>query len=258
MCWRKRTTQLTRNENCGILYPEFSIQYSKQDMSRQLSFSQIERSPTLDEGAYLQIKEAILSGMLMPGQPVVESQLAEKLGISRTPIRKAIWRLEQESFITATPFKGYHVSRIESQDIKEIYQLREILECHLVRATVEQFTDKDFADIEYALRVADEALERGDYIAFLESNRKFHHIFDRKFGNRRISDVLINLDEHVRWILATEVHDRQDIVLASFQEHRLIFEAVQKRDVESAVSLMRQHLAGICLAIIQGRERPKT
>jgi len=217
-------------------------------------FYQIERPQTLDERAYLQIKKAILSGMLVPGEPIVETQLAEELGVSRTPVRKAIWRLEQEGFITSAPFKGYYVSKIDSQDIKEIYQLREILECHLVGETARQFTREDLAEIECAVLAADEALEEGDYSAFLESNRRFHHAFDRKYGNERISDVLRNLDERMRWILSTEVQDQRDVVEASFQEHKLIFEAIREGDVESAVSLMRQHLTGICRAILSRRE----
>ena len=206
--------------------------------------SKIEKPPSLDEKVYLQIKKAILDCTLSPGAPLVETRLAEELGVSRTPIRRAIARLEQEGFVTADPSKGYNVAEISLQELREIYQLREILECHLVRETAKQFTPEELEEMESALRAADQALEKGDYPGFLATNRAFHHTFDRKYGNQRISDVLANLDEHIYRNLMSEfrAQDSKLLTLSSYDEHKLILEAIREGDVESAVSVMRDHL----------------
>ena len=211
-------------------------------MYMSASLSKIEKLQSLDDRAYLRIKQAIVDCVLPPGTLLIETRLAEELGVSRTPIRKAITRLEQEGFVTSDSSKGYKVAEISLQDIKEIYRLRELLECHLLRETAKQFTHEEIEEMDAALRGADEALKKGDYPSFLATNRVFHHTFDRKYGNQRISDVLDNLDGHVYRSVMYEYRTQGNQALDLSGDHRLILEALRKGDVESAVSLMRNHL----------------
>ncbi|HUW94588.1 MAG TPA: GntR family transcriptional regulator [Anaerolineae bacterium] len=206
--------------------------------------AKIEKPPSVDDTAYLQIKQAILDCVLAPGQPLVETGLAEELGVSRTPVRRAIARLEQEGFVAADPTKGYRVTEISARDLEEMYQLREILECHLIRETAEQFTQDELAAMESALQAADQALEQENYPAFLAANRGFHHAFDRKYGNQRISDVLDRLDEHVYRAIMWGFRNRESSVVSqlAYGDHRLVLEAIREGDVESAVSVMKDHL----------------
>lgn len=214
-------------------------------MHSRALLSKIEKPQSVDHKAYLQIKKAILDCVLPPGTPLVETRLAEELGVSRTPIRRAIARLEQEGFATAAPSKGYNVAEVSPGEIREIYELRRILECQLVRETAKQFTQAELEEVESALRAADEALEKGDYRDFVATNRAFHHAFDRKFGNQRISDVLANLDDHVfrNLMSAFRAQSSEVLTYTAYHEHRLILEAIRAGDVESAVSLMRDHLS---------------
>jgi DNA-binding GntR family transcriptional regulator len=204
----------------------------------------IEKPPSVDDTAYLQMKQAILDCVLAPGTPLVETRLAEELGVSRTPVRRAIARLEQEGFVTPDASKGYKVAEISLRDLQELYQLREILECHLIRESAQQFTEDELAEIESALQAADQAMERDDYPAFLAANRGFHHAFDRKYGNQHISDVLDRLDEHVYRAIMWGFRGRGSRVSdhLGYGDHRLILKAIREGDVESAVSIMRDHL----------------
>jgi len=213
-------------------------------MPERALLAKIEKPPSVDDTAYVQIKQAILDCVLAPGQPLVETRLAEELGVSRTPIRRAIARLEQEGLVGADPSKGYKVTKISVPDQEEIYQLREILEGHLIRETAEQFTEEELDDMESALRAADQALEEEDYPAFLATNRLFHHAFDRKFGNQHISDVLANLDDHVYRAIMWGFHARQGELVTGlgYRDHELILKAIREGDVESAVSRMEAHL----------------
>jgi len=204
----------------------------------------IEKPPSVDDAAYLQIKQAILDCVLAPGTPLVETRLAEELGVSRTPVRRAIARLEQEGFVSADASKGYNVARIRFRDLEEMYQLREILECHLIRETADRFTESELAEMENTLQAAEQNLERDDYPAFLATNRAFHHAFDRKYGNQHISEVLDRLDEHVYRAIMCGFRGRtgEAKMQLGYGDHRVILRAIREGDVESAVSVMRDHL----------------
>ena len=213
-------------------------------MPARPSLEKIEKPPSVDDTAYLQIKAAVLDCVLAPGAPLVETRLAEELGVSRTPVRRAIARLEQEGFVSADAGKGYKVAEIVLRDLEEIYHLREILECHLIRETAGQFTEDDLREIESALQAADQELELEDYPAFLVTNRAFHHAFDRKYGNQHISQVLDRLDEHVYRAIMWGFHGRgRDARMQlGYGDHKVILEAIREGNVESAVSVMRDHL----------------
>ena len=213
-------------------------------MPARVGLEKIEKPPSVDDTAYLHIKRAILDCALAPGQGLVETRLAEELGVSRTPVRRGIARLEQEGFVTPDVSKGYKVAGISLRELEEMYQLREILECHLIRETAEQFTEDELAVMESALQAADQALEQDDYPAFLAANRGFHHAFDRKYGNQRISEVLDRLDEHVYRAIMWGFRGRGGGVsdLLGYGDHKLVLKAIREGDVESAVSVMRDHL----------------
>jgi len=213
-------------------------------MPARALLEKIEKPPSVDDTAYLQIKQAVLDCVLAPGQPLVETRLAEELGVSRTPVRRAIARLEQEGFVSADAGKGYRVAEISLRDLQELYQLREILECHLIRETAQRFTEDELAGVESALLAADQAMERDDYPAFLAANRAFHHSFDRKYGNQLISGVLDRLDEHVTRAILWGFRGRGGGAsdLLGYRDHSLILKAIREGDVESAVSIMRDHL----------------
>jgi DNA-binding GntR family transcriptional regulator len=203
----------------------------------------VEKPQSLEEKVYFHLKRLILSGVLPPGVITTETDLAEKLGVSRTPVRKTLARLEQEGFITNIQPKGYQVVEISSKDVRDIYELREILECHMVRETAKQLMPEDLAEMESALQAADQCLENGDYPGYVEYSRAFHHVLDRKHGNKWISGVLANLDEHVHRFWVSHLKSgRAAALLSHSNPHRLILEAIQEGDIESAVARTREHM----------------
>jgi len=204
----------------------------------------IEKPRRLEEKVYLQLKRAIISGAVLPGALITETKLAQEMGVSRTPIRKALVRVEQEGFITSLPSKGYQVAEMSFQDLRDIYDLREILECHLIRETAGLLTPGDLAEMESALQAANECYEKDDYAGFMEHSRAFHHTFDRKYGNRRVSEVLATLDEHVCrfWISHLKLGEvTPTTVPAAFNDHRFVLEAIRQGDIEAAVCRTREH-----------------
>ena len=220
-------------------------------MSQNDSFK-IEKPQSLEEKVYLHLKRLILSGTLPSGVITTETDLAERLGVSRTPVRKTLVRLEQEGFITNIQPKGYRVVEISSEDIRDIYELREILECHMVRETAKQLTSEDLAAMESAVQSADQCLENRDYLGYVEHSRAFHHVLDRKHGNKWISGVFANLDEHVYrfWVFHLK-SGRATAILSHPNPHHLILEAIRAGDIESAVARTREHMR-LYLGLVSG------
>ncbi|MCP4168896.1 MAG: GntR family transcriptional regulator [Chloroflexi bacterium] len=227
-------------------------------MTKASSLPKLKRPETLDELAYKHIKEAILNDSFHPGEFVAEVQLAHDLGISKTPVRKAMGRLQQEGFLVNFPFEGYYVAEISVDDITEKYELRQILECYALQKSIPLFTDAELNDLERLLKDADDALARSDPAEFINLNRQFHHAFDCKYQNPRISAVLANLDEHVQRILLHEYRDQQTDLYASHKEHYMILAAVKERDVDAAVHLMERHLKRFANALVARTEKSES
>ncbi len=220
-------------------------------MSSDMALNRLEKPQSLDEQAYEQIKEAIINCVFNPGDFLAEVRLAEELGISKTPIRKAMARLHQEGFLDNVPYRGYFVADISIEDITEIYTLREILECHLVCETTGYFSQVELNEMAALVVDAEAALNHGDNAAFVRYNREFHHCFSRKCGSQRIEDVLKNLEEHVRRIIMYVLREgHTDLLDFQRDDHGLILQAVSAKDTERAQMLMRSHLRTFSKALI--------
>ena len=173
------------------------------------------------------------------------------MGISKTPIRKALGRLHMEGFLDNTPYRGYSVVEISAETIAEVYELRELLESHLVRATTVHFVPAELDQMEALIDEADAALSAGDYVKYVDYNREFHRAFARKGNNRRVETVLSNLEEHVRriimYVLQNGFHDLLDL---QRPDHREILEAVRCKDIARAAERTQAHLRGFSKALI--------
>jgi len=209
----------------------------------QLPFPKIEDRQPLDGIVYQHIWRAILSGQVPPGARLIEVQLAESLGVSKTPVRKAMGRLQQEGLVICDPFKRSCVAKLTLKDVRDIYQFRQILECHVVGETTGQFTGEEIDRMDSSLQAAEAAALRGDVEAQIEGTRAFHRAFDAKYGNSVISLELQRLDERVRWILATMLRTKVLGMKESLAEHRVILKAARVGDKEAAVALMKEHLS---------------
>ena len=149
-------------------------------MPADSSVNRVKKSQSLDEQAYELIKEAIIDCTFAPGEFVAELRLAAEMGISKTPIRKAMGRLHQEGFLDNVPYRGYSVAAISVQDVTEVYQLREIVECYLVTESTGQFSVQELDEIEQIIDNSDAALASGAATDYVEFNREFHRTLPAK------------------------------------------------------------------------------
>lgn len=209
----------------------------------------INASLSLKEKAYAAIKEAILKLELEPGAPLVESELARQLGISKTPVRDALQELEREGFVTRIPFKGTYVTEISVKDLIEIFQLRAVLEGLAANLAAERFTEEDLAQLTEVLDAAEEALAEGDLHRSSASNRMLHEAIVDKADNERLRLLVHNLDDHVKRFgaVSDRIRGRLD---TSIREHRVILEALCKQDSMAAEEAVREHFNSVLKSLV--------
>lgn len=207
-------------------------------------FGKVETPLSLKETAYRTIKDAIVSLRLEPGTPLVETTLAEELGISKTPVRDALQELEREGFVARIFFKGTYVTDVTMKDVREVFQLRAVLEGLAARLAAPLFGDGELEQIGAHLSAAEEALAGGDLRLCSQHGTELHQAIIRKADNGRLIPIIQNLDDHVRRFRA--LSDRISGRLhRSVQEHRRVLAALHDRDPEAAEQAMRDHLFSV-------------
>jgi DNA-binding GntR family transcriptional regulator len=199
---------------------------------------------SLKDKAYTAIKDAILSVKLKPGTPLVETQLAEELGISKTPVRAALEELEREGFVTRILFKGTYVTEVTVKDLVEIFQLRAVLEGLAARIATPLFSPRELDQIARKLTAAETALAQGDLALCSELGKGLHDAIIDKADNLRLTLIIRNLDDHVQRFraISDQISGRLN---KSVKEHRRILDALRRRDPDAAAQAMRDHLHSV-------------
>ena len=204
----------------------------------------IKTSVSLTDKAYTVIKTAILSLQLEPGAPLVESELANQLGISKIPLREALHQLANEGLVTHIPYKGVYVSGLTTKDAAELAMIRGALEGLAARLAAPRLTKEDLQRAEAILAEADQALERGNKDLCVTKGKEFHDFIITRSGNAQLSPILENIDTrfHRFRLLSNEIRGR---TTQSLQEHKRILEALKRRDPDAVDHAMRDHLTSV-------------
>jgi DNA-binding GntR family transcriptional regulator len=193
---------------------------------------------------YEELKSAIVDLRLAPGDPLREATLAEQLGVSKTPIREALTRLEQEGLVETTSFKGAVVTGYSRQDLIEIYELRELLENAAARAAAESMTEADLARLSHISQESRKLKRSNDAAGLAALLSEFDDVVFDQVRNSRIRALLENLRAHLTRIglLTAEIPGRID---ASVDEHEKIVAAIVAHDPELAEQQMSQHIRSV-------------
>jgi DNA-binding GntR family transcriptional regulator len=220
---------------------------SVQSQSRfQIDFSNY-RTVKKDVVAYL--KQAIIAGDLRPGERLVEPLLAEQLKVSRTPVREAIFQLENEGLVERIPYRGAVVASISSRDVSEIYTIKSAIEGLAARLACQNVTPLQIKQLRDLLKQMEAYAKKGDLDQYTGVSRSFHLQIVEIADNRWLLDVYRRLDPpiHGLRILALSLPGRPK---NSVREHRAILEAIAGEDGEEAEVLTQQHVkkAGEILA----------
>ena len=187
------------------------------------------------------LRQAILTGELKPGERLMEIHLANKLGVSRTPIREAIRKLELEGLVVMIPRKGAEVAKITVRDLKDALEVRMAIDSLSVKLACERLDEDDKTEIKQACVAFREAVKSGNVQAIVEGDERFHNTIYRASKNQKLITIAMNLREQVyryRFEYVKDFSYHENLI----REHDQITEAILKGDVETAQKIMKEHI----------------
>jgi DNA-binding GntR family transcriptional regulator len=207
-------------------------------------FGGLSERRTMTDAVYEQLKTAIVELRIPPGEPLREADIAQGLSVSKTPVREALARLEQDGLVELNSFRSAVVTEYTARDLQEIYELREIIEVAAARSAAESMSERGLADLG---RIASECVHLSDAGGGPELVRlisEFDTVLFEEVQNRRIRAILANLAAHLTRIglLTAGIPGRN---AASVGEHAQIYEAIERRDPEAAERFMRRHIRSV-------------
>ena len=195
------------------------------------------------------LRQAILRGELKPGERLMEIQLANKLGVSRTPIREAIRKLELEGLVLMIPRRGTEVAEITEQSLCAVLEVRGALEELAVKLACQKITDEEIAELRVAEKEFEMALKTGDVTVYAEADVNFHDIIYRATDNQRLIQLLFNLREQM-YRYRVEYLKREEAHGTLLAEHKKIIETIESRDMDAAVDAVCRHIDNQVSAVI--------
>lgn len=211
--------------------------------------------PSLVERAYREIKRRILGNFYPPNLQVLEQDLALQLGMSRTPVREALIRLEREGLVEILPRRGMRVVPIAPDDMREIYEVLTCLEAWAARSLAERRpSEREVAPLKAALEDMERALDRGDLDAWAEGDERFHRQLLELSGNRRLARMALTVFDQVHRARMVTLRMRPP-PRQSNQDHRALVEAILAGDGPRAYELHSRHRQGAMLLLIDILER---
>jgi DNA-binding GntR family transcriptional regulator len=198
------------------------------------------RPPTAQEAVLVEVRRQLVTGELAPGSPVRQEALADRLGVSRVPLREALKVLEGEGHVVYLPRRGYVVAELSVQDLVEVYRLRELLEAEAIRTAVPRLTDADLDAIGVAADAVEAAGRLDDLAAMTACNRRFHFLLFDASGMPRLTRTLRQLWD------STDVYRSVYFAASSNRarvadEHAELLRALRERNGELAVSVQAAH-----------------
>lgn len=195
------------------------------------------------------LRQAILTGELKPGERLMEIHLANKLGVSRTPIREAIRKLELEGLVTMIPRRGAEVAQITEKSMSDVLEVRRALDALCVELACERITEEDLARLKQACDAFEEAVRSRDIKKVARADVELHDIIVQATGNQRLVQLINNLSEQMyryRFEYIKDISQHQRLV----EEHRRIYDSIVKKDKEAASQAAHVHIDNQKKAII--------
>ncbi len=211
-------------------------------MSREkLSPIRLEGYQPLRDMVFDVLMSAIMQGQLSPGERLLEVQLADEMGVSRTPVREAIRRLELEGFVVMVPRKGAYVAGLSINDVEEVYEIRTVLETLAVRLAAQRMQPADYAQLDDLSEKMRATWQEGNVDNWVSLDASFHELLYKFSRNKRLVAMMNNIMEQLsryRIISLANVEVRHN----SLSEHQELIEALKRRDSEAAATAVAMHI----------------
>lgn len=196
------------------------------------------------------LRKSILTGELKPGERLMEIHLADKLGVSRTPIREAIHMLELEGLVTMIPRRGAEVSKITEKSMQDVLEVRRSLDALCAELACERITDEDLVSLKDACKAFEASVQTGNLTEIAKCDVALHNIIVLATRNTRLVQLVNNLSEQMYRYRFEYIKDKKMHPIL-IEEHQKILQAIINKDKESAANAAKEHIDNQKKAIIR-------
>ena len=210
-------------------------------MSNKLTPIKLDSYQPLREVVFETLRDAIRKGILKPGERLMEIHLAEQLGVSRTPVREAIRKLELEGYVIMMPRRGTYVSNLSIKDINEVFEIRTSLDSLASGLAAERITDEELEHLQRLLVVIGEAIKEKNMEKIVEADTKFHDILYQASRNNRLVGIIYNLREQLTSFRAKSMAYPGRLG-ETLEEHRRIVDTIAQGDAVAAQKASEYHM----------------
>lgn len=187
------------------------------------------------------IREAIVEGTLKAGERLMEVQLAEEMGVSRTPVREAIRKLELEGLVIMLPRKGAYVAGISTKEIAEVFEVRAALESLAAGLAAERITEEELEELNQFMVQVTVNAEKGDLQKVVQRDTEFHDLIYQASRNNRLVQIINKLREQIQRFRSTSL-SYPGRIKETLEEHKKLMGAINERDIIQSRALAQEHI----------------
>jgi DNA-binding GntR family transcriptional regulator len=216
------------------------------------------RDLPLGERAYDAIKAMVISNELKPGQALTESGLAETLGISRSPVRGALARLEEEGFLETEPWHGPRVAPLTAKYVKDLYQVRAALETLCARESAHRIPGEEIEAFYRLVASLAAPAAAGDLSGLLAADDRFHTMLVEHCENELLQIIVRRLRDHVTRVTNAIAGDIDLWLESEYEEMTRIVAALKSRDADRLAAIVEAHMAGFATRMTESFERSQS
>ena len=216
---------------------------SQTDISRGLEeLGKIGERKSLGQHVFENLKNAIVKGDMPPGGRLIESRLAETLGISRTPVREAIHKLEREGYLKKLSRGGFSVLGLSREDVDETFGIRSVLESYAARLATEKHRTNDLKPLEKKIKLYQKHLDSNDLDALPKINTEFHDLLYALSRSPKLIHMINNLRDQI-YRFRQLILKNEKLAKMSNEDHKDMLERIRQWDADGVERLVREHLA---------------
>jgi DNA-binding GntR family transcriptional regulator len=201
----------------------------------------VSKKKSLREEVYESLRKSILHGKLKAGQRLIEEQLANQTGISRTPVREAFHKLERDDLVSRLPKGGFAVREFTKEDVEEIFGIRYALESHAAYLAASHITPEGISALEKKVDESELALENGNEDKAVRLQTEFHDILYKSCRSKKLIDM-INCYRDYFYRYRSYLLQMEDGMRATIEDHRQMLEAMRKKNPRLVERLVQKHM----------------
>lgn len=187
------------------------------------------------------LKDAIMNGKLEQGKMITEQQISREFGISRTPVREALYKLTATGLVRIIPHKGFLISKWSIKEIRDVFEIRIVLERLAVELFIRNYYQENLEELENITKKMEKAVQENNFMEAAKMNNKFHDLIIEKSDNHEISNVMEPLKNKINIFRLISISTPSRLK-TSLAEHRNILASISKKDIENAKKLIEIHI----------------